>query len=510
MVYVTSTDRENGYRLSRLFLWLHVAFLIFVCVLSKSVNLSIGIATLLLGLLMIYIVNRNIEIISWGEKKLYRLAYSDALTELPNRQAFEKEMKEVISENDAVKFAFVIVDLDNFKGINDTIGHQCGDSVLVEISKRWRKIRKPNEFVFRQGGDEFIIILKGMDDKEALIKRLGEYLYEATFDFIPEYKVLNVNPIIGGCTSFVRDRKLYRNLDWNYDNTAEFHIICKNFEGIGFIQGMNDGEIDREKVAQLLYHLVDGRNKYGIMVSTHILFNDWSYDGNGERNISITTLPFHILNELHNIEDIENVLNPYLLNIKIPDQLKEMGYLIQYLVTNGTTTYAILPPESSDGFYSIVNITSNPKLTNFRWVNRANISRSDEDIQLHPTGIERWNSVNNNTILSDLRFTKAYEEPTRLSEFIGLRNTDKNSTDAELTEIYAIAHEKYQTRTRNGELWQTVHSVIYSADKIEHLWVQENYDKDYIIKNNIPDLPSDASTKTYTLKAINGELQWVE
>lgn len=175
MVYVTSTDRENGYRLSRLFLWLHVAFLIFVCVLSKSVNLSIGIATLLLGLLMIYIVNRNIEIISWGEKKLYRLAYSDALTELPNRQAFEKEMKEVISENDAVKFAFVIVDLDNFKGINDTIGHQCGDSVLVEISKRWRKIRKPNEFVFRQGGDEFIIILKGMDDKEALIKRLGEY-----------------------------------------------------------------------------------------------------------------------------------------------------------------------------------------------------------------------------------------------------------------------------------------------------------------------------------------------
>lgn len=175
MVYVTSTDRENGYRLSRLFLWLHVGFLILVCIVTRSINSSIGIATLLLGLLMIYIVNHNIELISWGEEKLYRLAYSDALTELPNRQAFEKEMKEVINKDDAAKFAFVIVDLDNFKGINDTIGHQCGDSVLVEISKRWRNIKKPNELVFRQGGDEFIIILKGIDDKESLIERLGEY-----------------------------------------------------------------------------------------------------------------------------------------------------------------------------------------------------------------------------------------------------------------------------------------------------------------------------------------------
>ncbi len=175
MVYVTSSDREKGYRISRLLMWIHIGFLTLVCIYTRSFISSIGIATLLLGLLMIYIVNRNIEIISWGENKLYKLAYSDALTELPNRQAFEKEMKEVIMEDDSSSFAFVVVDIDNFKSINDTIGHQCGDSVLIEIAKRWKKIKKDDEYVFRIGGDEFIIIIKNFEDKDILIDRLGNY-----------------------------------------------------------------------------------------------------------------------------------------------------------------------------------------------------------------------------------------------------------------------------------------------------------------------------------------------
>lgn len=175
MVYVTSTDRKNGYRISRCFLWIHIILLVLICAYTRSFTLAVGIATLLLGLLMIYIVNSNMEIISWGEEKLYKLAYTDSLTDLPNRQAFEKEMKEVVMDNDSSRFAFVVVDIDNFKSINDTIGHMCGDQVLVETAKRWKKIQKPNELIFRQGGDEFIIIIKDVEDEVSLTERLCDY-----------------------------------------------------------------------------------------------------------------------------------------------------------------------------------------------------------------------------------------------------------------------------------------------------------------------------------------------
>lgn len=102
-----------------------------------------------------------------------------------------------------------------------------------------------------------------------------------------------------------------------------------------------------------------------------------------------------------------------------------------------------------------------------------------------------------NISLEDLRFTKAYEAPTRLSEFIGIDGTTKDSTDAELEAIYELARAKYLTRTRNGELWQTVHSVIYSEKGIEHLWTQEDWNKDYC--------SGDAYTKEETDELLEGK-----
>lgn len=337
-----------------------------------------------------------------------------------------------------------------------------------------KKIRKRN-VVYDIGVD-----YKNIENIPFLsLERLGAYIYKVSFDALPEYQAQSNDSIPMGCTSFVRDGKLYRNLDWNYSNTAEFLVQTKNFEGMSFITGLNDGEIDVEKIAQLPYHLNDGVNNDGIRVSTHILYNDWGYTGSGDKNISIITIPFHILNELHDINDINSVLGTYLNNIQIPTGLQELGYLIQFLVTDGTTTYALLPPESASGAYQIVNITSNPKLTNFRWVNRVTVVRTEGDIQDRPTGIERWNLISDNTTLEDLRFTQCYVSPNRLSEFIGIDETNKYSTDEELTIIYNKAHAAYETRTRDGQTWQSVHSVVYGDKDIEHLWVQEDYDVDY-------------------------------
>lgn len=307
------------------------------------------------------------------------------------------------------------------------------------------------------------------------LERLRSYLYKITFDTIAEDEYTAEAPF-GGCTSFVRNGKLYRSYDWNYDNAAEFIVKCPKFEGMSMIMGLNDGNLDKTLLGQLPYHIVDGRNEHGIMVSTHVLYNDWEYAGAGEKNVLITRLPYLILNSLESMDDIQSI-QPLLDNIAIPAQLAAMEYLLQFVITDGTTTYIITPPENATGSYILQNATAMPKLANFRWVGQEIVDRTE--LQRRPTGVERWNLIDEDTKLEDLRFTKAYEEPTRLSEFIGLRGTTKDSTDEQLLEIYNVAHGLYLDRTRNGDTWQSVHAVIYSKAGMEFLAVQEDYNINY-------------------------------
>lgn len=323
------------------------------------------------------------------------------------------------------------------------------------------------------------ISMQGPPGKNTLgycIRRLGPYIYDAAYDVIQPYIPDNdFTPT--GCSSFVRDGKLHRNLDWNYAETAEFRVITHDFKGMAFKTGVDDGTIEQhyKELEQLPYRIVDGRNNDGIMVSTHVLIDDWDYDGEGDKSVSIQLLPYLVLTNLHSMEDIHN-LETFLHNLYVPIKMKEMHYLCQFLVTDGTTSYVITP---SDNGYELVDISENPKLTNFKWVNRATVTRTDSDIQLHPTGIERWNTITDDTTLADLRFTKAYETSDYLSEFIGIDGTTKESTDEELTDIYNRAHAEYLVRERDGKTWQTMHSVVYSAIGMEDLWVQEDYVPNY-------------------------------
>lgn len=308
------------------------------------------------------------------------------------------------------------------------------------------------------------------------LERLRRYLYRVTFDSLPEDNGGD-GPVIGGCSSYVKDGKLCRNLDFNFDNAASFIIRTKDFEGMSFVTGLNDGEMDDELIAQLPYRVVDGRNNSGIMVSTHVLFNDWNWAGAGERNISLTRLPFLVLTKVKSMATIASDLADVLGNLNASEALQATGYLLQVLVTDGTTTYAILPPTSAGQSFGLQDITANPKLANFRWVNRSTVARADADLQTRPTGIERFNAMP--CALSDLRFTKAYEDSDRLSEFIGIDETTKESTDVELLAIYQLARAEYLVRQRDGKTWQTMHSVVY-GDKMEHLYIQEDWNDDVV------------------------------
>ncbi|MFT4104357.1 MAG: EAL domain-containing protein [Lacrimispora sp.] len=93
------------------------------------------------------------------EDELMRLAYEDYLTHLPNRTAFYEKVKRELAGCPEQKKALMFIDIDNFKYINDTLGHVCGDKLISEIGKRLLDLSSSSQSVYRIGGDEFIIFI---------------------------------------------------------------------------------------------------------------------------------------------------------------------------------------------------------------------------------------------------------------------------------------------------------------------------------------------------------------
>lgn len=115
-----------------------------------------------------------------SREEMERLAYNDALTGLPNRFSFTNYLEELLANSNGENIAVMFIDLNRFKQINDTLGHEIGDILLKEVAQRLRYFLKEDSFVARQGGDEFVVILRDADEEKASIaagyinKALGE------------------------------------------------------------------------------------------------------------------------------------------------------------------------------------------------------------------------------------------------------------------------------------------------------------------------------------------------
>ncbi len=111
-------------------------------------------------------------------KELEFHAYHDALTGLPNRTLFRDRLSQAIkySSRHKKKFALLFIDLDRFKQINDSFGHQFGDAVLLEIAKRIKKELRSEDTLARFGGDEFVVIVRDIADKDAAEKVAAKVL----------------------------------------------------------------------------------------------------------------------------------------------------------------------------------------------------------------------------------------------------------------------------------------------------------------------------------------------
>lgn len=99
------------------------------------------------------------------QKRIEHLAYHDALTGLPNRLLMQDRISQTIgrAQRGGTQFAVMFIDIDNFKNINDTLGHDAGDELLREVSRRLTDAVRVHDTIARQGGDEFIVLLDQLE-----------------------------------------------------------------------------------------------------------------------------------------------------------------------------------------------------------------------------------------------------------------------------------------------------------------------------------------------------------
>jgi len=151
-----------------------------------------------------------------AEKQIEFLAYHDALTGLPNRLLLQDRFDQAVAhaERTGSRVALMFIDLDNFKQINDTLGHATGDVLLKAVSARLRECVRETDTISRQGGDEFVLVLRDLPDGHAAVPLVAKIMARLQEPVLADGNELSTSASIGVT--------LYP------DDGADFNTLLKN------------------------------------------------------------------------------------------------------------------------------------------------------------------------------------------------------------------------------------------------------------------------------------------
>lgn len=142
---------------------------------ARNIMLFLGGMACLLALLIAVFVCRQV---TRQAEALEHQAMHDELTHLPNRTLFQDRLQEAIKNayRKNVSFAIILLDLDRFKEVNDTLGHDAGDQLLVEVGRRLKETVRSIDTVARLGGDEYVILLDDLSEQQ--VDRVAEKIHQ--------------------------------------------------------------------------------------------------------------------------------------------------------------------------------------------------------------------------------------------------------------------------------------------------------------------------------------------
>lgn len=151
------------------------------------------------------------------QKTLEKLIDLDPLTQCLNKIAFERAVTQNLgSHRHNVSYAFLIIDVDNFKAVNDNLGHHFGDEVLKDVSSALKKIFRDTDLVGRIGGDEFTVFLMNVPDDALLAKKAREIITAFDREYVEQDMHYRITCSIG-IAKYPKDGMTYEDLYKNAD-----------------------------------------------------------------------------------------------------------------------------------------------------------------------------------------------------------------------------------------------------------------------------------------------------
>jgi diguanylate cyclase (GGDEF)-like protein len=165
--------------------------------------------------LIYYLVYREITVRRQTEEKLKIVATHDPLTALPNRTLLHERLSHALAraQRHGRPLAVLLVDLDRFKHVNDTLGHEAGDTLLQVAARRIDNCLRETDTMARQGGDEFVVLMDELSDREPIL-RVSQRILDAMVEpFVIEGQEIHVSASVGISVYPDDGRTLLRNAD---------------------------------------------------------------------------------------------------------------------------------------------------------------------------------------------------------------------------------------------------------------------------------------------------------
>lgn len=381
------------------------------------------------------------------------------------------------------------------------------------------------------------------------IHKIKDYLFETYYDNLDYEYALNYFSTVkndiqnSACTSIRKGKYFGRNLDWFYDNSAEFIVktphVNNRYAALGISSGIKEltNEVVTKGDYNILYKLVpfrmvDGINEKGLVISTNVVPTD---KGINDQTIPVVELrdticslmvPRYVLDWFETAREAANYLRNYVA-IYPPKALTNLGYEAHWMIADENETLLL---EIIDNRVVITDMTEGAEshlagksyMTNFylsdirlnfdgsvftpEYRDGSNNAITYNHITPNGCGLERYNIVSGKfhtlvsredmrNLMKELYYTNGYRlstNPIWCTEFVGLHGLNVASTLEEFMPTVRKAAEKYEHRTREdgteySGTWQTVHSVIYNIeDRTLSVIVQED--------NNVLEYAYDALT----------------
>jgi diguanylate cyclase (GGDEF)-like protein len=203
-----------------------------------------------------------------SELQLERIAYFDELTQLPNRRVFKGRLAELLAAgaSRSTSFAVLLIDLDRFKQINDTLGHEAGDQLLREVADRLRQSVLEQDTVARLGGDEFVVLVPGLNEKHDAATAAQRLLAAMSEPFILMGHEFRVTTSIG-ISTYPQDALDAQTLT-KYADIAMYHAKEEGRNNFQFFsERLNANTLERLTLESCLRHALE-RDEFRLYYQT--------------------------------------------------------------------------------------------------------------------------------------------------------------------------------------------------------------------------------------------------